>query len=83
MAIQLFAFVFPLTPAKVQERRLGTGNDICCVGLAATGSGQKGRHQRQRGHCSKLSTLRVATKETKRSATGDVTNMAVEKLIEE
>lgn len=81
MAIQLFAFVFPLTPSKVQESILEQ-----VTTFVATGSLQRDPGRRAAINVNTavalLSTLRVAVKETK-SPAGDVTNFAVEKLLQE
>ena len=81
MAIQLFAFVFPLTPAKVQESILEQVTTFIASGSLQRDLGRKAAINVNVATAI-LSTLKVATKET-RSAPGDVTNMAVEKLIQE
>ncbi|ATY60668.1 HEAT repeat [Cordyceps militaris] len=81
MAIQLFAFAFPLTPAKVQESILEQVRTF----------GSSGSLQRDLARNAAISvnvatailaTMRVATKETK-SPAGDVANSAVEKLLQD
>ncbi|KAH8894902.1 ARM repeat-containing protein [Thozetella sp. PMI_491] len=81
MAIQLFAFVFPLTPSKVQESILEQVTTFVASGSLQRDLGRKAAINVNVA-TALLSTLRVATKETK-SAAGNVTNMAVEKLIQE
>ena len=81
MAIQLFAFAFPLTPAKVQESIL---EQIRTFGSA--GSLQRDPGRRAAIHVNLataiLATMRVAVKETQ-SPSGNVENMAVEKLLQD
>ncbi|KAL2136115.1 hypothetical protein VTI74DRAFT_5338 [Chaetomium olivicolor] len=81
MAIQLFAFVFPLTPPKVQESVL---EQVTTFVAAASLQRDPGRKAAINVNVATalLSILRVAVKETK-SPPGDVTNAAVEKLIQE
>ncbi|KAK0623080.1 armadillo-type protein [Immersiella caudata] len=81
MAIQLFAFVFPLTPAKVQESVLEQITTFTAAGSLQRDPGRKAAIKVNVA-IALLSTLRVAVKETK-SPSGDITNMAVEKLIQE
>ncbi|KAK3938379.1 ARM repeat-containing protein [Diplogelasinospora grovesii] len=81
MAIQLFAFVFPLTPAKVQESVLEQVTTFVAAGSLQRDPGRKAAINVNVA-VSLLSTLRVAVKETK-SSHGDITNLAVEKLIQE
>ncbi|KAK0722553.1 armadillo-type protein [Lasiosphaeria miniovina] len=81
MAIQLFAFVFPLNPAKVQESVLEQVTTFVSAGSLQRDPGRKAATKVNLATAI-LSTLRVAVKETK-SPSGDITNMAVEKLIQE
>jgi len=81
MAIQLFAFVFPLTPAKVQESVLEQITTFTSAGSLQRDPGRKAAIKVNVA-TALLSTLRVAVRETK-SPSGDITNMAVEKLIQE
>lgn len=81
MAIQLFAFVFPLTPPKVQESVLEQVTTFIAAGSLQRDLGRKAAIVVNVA-TALLSILRVAVKETK-SPPGDVTNAAVEKLIQE
>ncbi|KAK4232055.1 armadillo-type protein [Podospora fimiseda] len=81
MAIQLFAFVFPLTPPKVQESVLEQVTTFVAAGSLQRDPGRKAAITVNVA-TSLLSILRVAVKETK-SPHGNVTNSAVEKLIQE
>ncbi|EAA29785.1 ARM repeat-containing protein [Neurospora crassa] len=81
MAIQLFAFVFPLTPSKVQESALEQITTFIRAGSLQRETGRKAAVD-VNVVTALLSTLRVACKETK-SSPGDITNMAVEKLLQE
>ncbi|KAJ4304287.1 hypothetical protein N0V88_001900 [Collariella sp. IMI 366227] len=81
MAIQLFAFVFPLTPPKVQESVLEQVTTFVAAGSLQRDPGRKAAINVNIA-TALLSILRVAVKET-RSPPGDVTNAAVEKLIQE
>lgn len=81
MAIQLFAFVFPLTPPKVQESVLEQVTTFVAAGSLQRDPGRKAAINVNVA-AALLSILRVAVKETK-SPPGDVTNPAVEKLIQE
>ncbi|KAI0166577.1 armadillo-type protein [Xylariaceae sp. FL1272] len=81
MAIRLFAFVFPLTPAKVQESVLEQIATYTSAGSLQRDPGRKAAMNVNIASAL-LSTLKVAVKET-RSATGNVTNLAVEKLLQE
>jgi len=81
MAIQLFAFVFPLTPSKVQESVLEQVTTFTAAGSSQRDPGRKAAIKVNVA-TALLSTLRVAVKETK-SPSGDITNIAVEKLIQE
>lgn len=81
MAIQLFAFVFPLTPAKVQESIL---EQIRTFGSSGSLQRDLARNAAISVNVATaiLATMRVATRETK-SPAGDVTNTAVEKLLQD
>ena len=81
LAIQLFAFVFPLTPPKVQESVLEQVTTFMAAGSLQRDLGRKAAINVNVA-TALLSILRVAVKETK-SPPGDVTNAAVEKLIQE
>ena len=81
MAIQLFAYVFPLTPAKVQESILEQIATFMSGGTLQRDSGRKAAINVNVA-VALLSTLKVAVKETQ-SAPGDVTNLAVEKLLQD
>ncbi|KAK8017172.1 hypothetical protein PG991_008248 [Apiospora marii] len=81
MAIQLFAFVFPLTPTKVQESILEQVVTFLSAGALQRDPGRKAAINVNVA-AALLSTLRVAVKETS-SPPGDVTNLAVEKLLQE
>lgn len=81
VAISLFAFAFPLTPPKIQESIL----EQIATFLSA-GSLQRDVGRRAAMHVNvataMLSALKVAVKET-RSPSGDLTNPAVEKLMQD
>lgn len=81
MAIQLFAFVFPLTPAKVQESILEQVATYSSAGSLQRDPGRKAAMTVNIASAL-LSTLKVTVKETQ-SPSGDVTNAAVEKLLQE
>ncbi|KAI0378753.1 ARM repeat-containing protein [Hypomontagnella monticulosa] len=81
MAIQLFAFVFPLTPAKVQESVLEQITTYISAGSLQRDPGRKAAITVNVASAL-LMTLKVAVKETQ-SSPGNVTNMAVEKLLQE
>ncbi|KAK8849177.1 Pof6 interactor protein 1 [Apiospora arundinis] len=81
MAIQLFAFVFPLTPAKVQESILEQVVTFLSAGALQRDPGRKAAINVNVA-AALLSTLRVTVKETS-SAPGDLTNLAVERLLQE
>ncbi|KAI1504241.1 armadillo-type protein [Biscogniauxia marginata] len=81
MAIQLFAFVFPLTPAKVQESILEQIATFSSAGPLQRDPGRKAAITVNVASAL-IATLKVAGKETQ-SPHGDVTNMAVEKLLQE
>ncbi|RYO73604.1 hypothetical protein DL766_000495 [Monosporascus sp. MC13-8B] len=81
MAIQLFAFAFPLTPAKVQESILEQIATFISAGSLQRDPGRKAAINVNISSAL-YSTLKVAVKETQ-SPPGDVTNLAVEKLLQE
>ncbi|KAK4668446.1 uncharacterized protein QC764_707380 [Podospora pseudoanserina] len=81
MAIQLFAFVFPLTPPKVQESVLEQVTTFVAAGSLQRDPGRKAAIT-VNVVMSLLEVLRVAVRETK-SPGGNVTNPAVEKLMQE
>lgn len=81
MAIQLFAFVFPLTPPKVQESVLEQVTTFIAAGSLQRDPGRRAAINVNLA-TALLSTLRVAVKETK-SSPGDITSIPVEKLIQE
>ncbi|KAI0389974.1 armadillo-type protein [Xylariaceae sp. FL0594] len=81
MAIRLFAFVFPLTPAKVQESVLEQIATYASAGSLQRDPGRKAAMTVNIA-CAFLSTLKVAAKETQ-SAPGSVANLAVERLLQE
>ncbi|XXH04424.1 hypothetical protein Hte_010838 [Hypoxylon texense] len=81
MAIQLFAFVFPLTPAKVQESVLEQIATFISAGSLQRDPGRKAAINVNVASALFL-TLKVAVKETQ-SPPGNVTNLAVEKLLQE
>lgn len=81
MGIQLFAFAFPLTPSKVQESILEQ-----IATFMAAGSLERDNARRAAIHVNVaaafLATLKVAVRETQ-SPPGDVTNIQVEKLLQD
>lgn len=81
MAIQLFAFVFPLTPPKVQESVLEQVTTFVSAGSLQRDAGRKAAINVNVA-TALLSTLRVTMKET-RSPSGDITNLAVERLLQD
>ncbi|KAK1640172.1 armadillo-type protein [Colletotrichum phormii] len=81
MAIQLFAFVFPLTPPKVQESVLEQVRTFMSAGPLLRDPGRKAA-MNVNVSVAILSTLRVAVKETQ-SSPGNVTNLAVERLLQD
>ncbi|KAI1409551.1 ARM repeat-containing protein [Hypoxylon sp. FL1857] len=81
MAIQLFAFVFPLTPAKVQESVLEQIATYISAGSLQRDPGRKAAINVNVASALFLA-LKVAVKETQ-SPPGNITNMAVEKLLQE
>ncbi|KAI1429346.1 armadillo-type protein [Xylaria sp. FL1777] len=81
MAIRLFAFVFPVTPAKVQESVLEQIATYTSAGSLQRDPGRKAAMTINIASAL-LSTLKVAVKETQ-SPSGDITSTAVEKLLQE
>ncbi|KAK2023631.1 ARM repeat-containing protein [Colletotrichum zoysiae] len=81
MAIQLFAFVFPLTPPKVQESVLEQVRTFMSAGTLLRDPGRKAAIN-VNVSVAVLSTLRVAVRETQ-SSPGNVTNLAVERLLQD
>lgn len=81
MAIQLFAFVFPLTPAKVQESILEQLATFMSAGVLQRDPGRKAA-MNVNISAALLYSLKVSSKETS-APRGDVTNLAVERLLQE
>lgn len=81
MAIQLFAFVFPLTPAKVQESILEQLATFLSAGVLQRDPGRKAA-MNVNISTALLYSLKVASKETT-APHGNVTNIAVERLLQE
>ncbi|KXJ88773.1 HEAT repeat protein [Microdochium bolleyi] len=81
MAIQLFAFVFPLTPAKVQESILEQLVTYISAGSLQRDPGRKAAINVNVASAL-FSTMKVSVKET-RSPAGNITTLAVEKLLQE
>ncbi|EHK48895.1 uncharacterized protein TrAtP1_000550 [Trichoderma atroviride] len=80
-AIQLFAFAFPLTPAKVQESILEQIRTFASAGSLQRDSGRKAAINVNLA-TAVLCTMRVAVKETS-SPSGDIANIAVERLLQD
>ncbi|KAK2595771.1 hypothetical protein QQS21_006597 [Conoideocrella luteorostrata] len=80
-AIQLFAFAFPLTPAKVQESVLEQIKTFVSAGLLQRDPGRKAAINVNVA-LAILSSMKVAVKET-RSPSGSVSNLAVEHLLQD
>lgn len=80
-AIQLFAFAFPATPAKVQESILEQVKTFTSAASLQRDPGRRAAVQVNLATAI-LSTLRVAVKETT-SPPGDLTNLAVERLLQD
>lgn len=80
-AIRLFAFAFPLTPAKVQESILEQVRTFASAGSLQRDPGRKAALNVNLATAI-LSTMKVAVKETK-SPAGDVSNRAVEALLQD
>lgn len=81
MAIQLFAFAFPLTPTKVQESILEQIATFMAAGTLERDNARKAAINVNVA-AAFLSTLKVAAKETQ-SPSGNVTNAQVEKLLQD
>ncbi|CAM1505615.1 Fc.00g112520.m01.CDS01 [Cosmosporella sp. VM-42] len=80
-AIRLFAFAFPLTPAKVQESILEQIRTFASAGSLQRDPGRKAALNVNLA-AAILATMRVAVKETK-SPAGDISNRAVEALLQD
>lgn len=80
-AIQLFAFAFPLTPAKVQESVLEQIKTFASAGLLQRDPGRKAAINVNVA-LAILSSMRVAVRETQ-SPPGNITNLAVERLLQD
>ncbi|KAE9374166.1 ARM repeat-containing protein [Stipitochalara longipes BDJ] len=81
IAIKLFAIAFPLTPPKIQESILEQVATFLSAGSLQRDPGRKAAMNINVA-TALLSTLKVAVKETQ-SPSGDLTNAAVEKLMQE
>ena len=81
VAINLFAIAFPLTPPKIQESILEQVTTFLSAGSLQRDPGRKAAMIINVA-TALFSTLKVAVKETQ-SPAGDVTNPAVEKLMQE
>jgi HEAT repeat-containing protein 5 len=81
IAIKLFAIAFPLTPPKIQESILEQVATFLSAGSLQRDPGRKAAMNINVA-TALLSTLKVAVKETQ-SPSGDLTNSAVEKLMQE
>ncbi|KAH6896965.1 armadillo-type protein [Thelonectria olida] len=80
-AIELFAFAFPLTPAKVQESILEQVRTFASAGVLQRDPGRKAAINVNLATAI-LATMRVAVKETQ-SPSGDISNTAVEALLQD
>lgn len=80
-AIHLFAFAFPLTPAKVQESILEQVRTFASAGSLQRDPGRKAAINVNVA-TAVLATMRVAVKETG-SPPGNVSNIAVERLLQD
>lgn len=80
-AIQLFAFAFPATPAKVQESILEQIKTFASAGSLQRDPGRRAAVTVNVATAI-LATMRVAVRETA-SPPGDVSNMAVERLLQD
>ncbi|QPH01774.1 hypothetical protein C2857_005977 [Epichloe festucae Fl1] len=80
-AIQLFAFAFPLTPAKVQESVLEQIKTFASASLLQRDTGRRAAINVNVA-LAILSSMKVAVKET-RSQSGNVANLAVERLLQD
>ncbi|KAK0101044.1 hypothetical protein ONS96_006274 [Cadophora gregata f. sp. sojae] len=81
IAIKLFAIAFPLTPPKIQESILEQVATFLSAGSLQRDPGRKAA-MNVNVATALFSTLKVAVKETQ-SPSGDLTNPAVEKLMQE
>ncbi|CAK7223011.1 hypothetical protein SBRCBS47491_005059 [Sporothrix bragantina] len=81
LAIQLFAYVFPLTPAKVQESILEQVATFMSAGSLLRDPGRKAAINVNVA-VALLSTLKVAVRETQAPA-GNITNQKVEQLLQD
>ncbi|TVY62842.1 Pof6 interactor protein, partial [Lachnellula suecica] len=81
VAIQLFAIAFPLTPGKIQESILEQVATFMAAGSLQRDPGRRAAMNVNIA-TALFSTLKVAVKETQ-SPSGDLTNPAVEKLMQE
>jgi len=81
VAIKLFAIAFPLTPPKIQESILEQIATFLSAGSLQRDPGRKAAMDINVA-TALLSTLKVTVKETQ-SPAGDITNPAVEKLMQE
>lgn len=81
VAIQLFSIAFPLTPPKIQESILEQIATFLSAGALSRDPGRKAAMNVNIA-TALLCTLKVANKETK-SPSGNLTNPAVEKLMQE
>ncbi|KAL3425845.1 hypothetical protein PVAG01_02636 [Phlyctema vagabunda] len=81
IAIKLFAIAFPLTPAKIQESILEQVATFLSAGSLQRDPGRRAAMNINVA-TALFSTLKVAVKETQ-SPAGDLTNPAVEKLMQE
>lgn len=80
-ALQLFAFAFPLTPAKVQESILEQIRTFASAGMLHRDPGRRAAIHVNIA-IAILTTMRVAVKETQ-APSGSVSNMAVERLLQD
>lgn len=80
-AIQLFAFAFPLTPAKVQESILEQIRTFASAGSLQRDPARKAAINVNIATAI-LATMRVAVKETK-SPAGSISDIAVERLLQD
>ena len=80
-AIQLFAFAFPLTPAKVQESVLEQIKTFTSASLLQRDPGRKAAIDVNVA-LAVLCSMKVAAKET-RSLSGSIANIAVERLLQD
>ncbi|ODA82855.1 hypothetical protein RJ55_01364 [Drechmeria coniospora] len=80
-AIQLFAFAFPLAPAKVQESVLEQIRTFASAGSLQRDDGRKAAINVNVA-AAILASMRVAVKETN-SSPGSISNLAVERLLQD